>query len=199
MVASTFSAALGETQGFMITSGDGYGYRFEGDALSLNLLRSSIDPDPAPEAGKHSFNFALMPFSSRDTSKNELICQSSSFLHELEWISRELSQGENLGQRSFFSIREGVLHLASLKRAESFDGIVLRLYDTEGADQQVELTLCGEIEDVCAGDIHEKPLAERDLRYTPVTLQSDRENEPAIIRYLHPAFATTTLLVRLKR
>jgi alpha-mannosidase len=195
LAAGSFSAALGESLGCMIVSQEGYGYRLDGDVLSLNLLRSSIDPDPAPEAGDHRFNFILMPLPEVNIKRSELLRLSQSFIHGTEWISRGLDEGETEGGGSFLSILEGSACLGAIKRGESFTGIVLRFFDVDGKDQRVTVRLGGKIETAAAGDLHEIPLAQEDPRFFSV----EADISAGTISWQHPAYATCTLLVRFDR
>ncbi|HEV8248093.1 MAG TPA: glycoside hydrolase family 38 C-terminal domain-containing protein, partial [Polyangiaceae bacterium] len=49
-----------------------HGFEFSGDALRIALIRSSYDPDPLPEIGKHEMRFRLLP-SSLEPSAAELV------------------------------------------------------------------------------------------------------------------------------
>jgi alpha-mannosidase len=192
--AASFCTFSGSEQALLLSSRDGYAYRYTNSALFLTLLRSSIDPDPAPETGKHSFSFAFMPINSSDFGRGDLVRRSRNFIHEVEWISRELSEGRKSGERSFLSISEGDVHLGAMKLSESHEAIVIRLYDLEGQDQLVKIDLDGEIENASLADIHECPLEEGDSDYEQVKVEEGRR-----IIYHHPGYATCTILVSLKR
>ena len=54
-------AGTAEPVGAALLNDSKYGYSVKDNVLRLTLIRSSYDPDPLPELGKHTIRFALQP------------------------------------------------------------------------------------------------------------------------------------------
>jgi alpha-mannosidase len=116
--------------GISLLNNGRYGHSALGSTLGLTLLRSSLDPDPLADIGRHSFTYALYPHRGDWVSGGtvEAAIDLNSPL-----ISRLGSGGmtdENVTPSSWFAV-EG-LTLGALKLAEDSEDIILRLYDPYG-------------------------------------------------------------------
>ena len=114
-----------------------YGHHAVGNELGLSLLRSPVQPDPRADEGPHEFTYALLPHSGRWLEGGVLM--------EAEDLNRPLLQ---VACRAGGPLRwqplavEGLpLGLAALKPAEDGAGLVLRLYEPQGARGRVRLVL----------------------------------------------------------
>ena len=102
-----------------------YGYSAHGNVLGISLLRGPIYPDPYADEGEHEFVYALYP-------------------HAGDWRSGTVRAAEEMhsplkiiptsgsGWPSLFRFPEQSLRLASLKKAEDSEAIILRLYEPHG-------------------------------------------------------------------
>jgi alpha-mannosidase len=100
-----------------------YGYSCRGSELRSTLLRSPKSPDPEADMGRHEFAYALLPHAG-GWREGEVLASAAAFNAPL----RRTSLGR---ERSFASV-EGGLVLDGIKRAESSDDLVLRLYEPYG-------------------------------------------------------------------
>jgi len=114
-----------------------YGYHALGSELGLSLLRSPVQPDPRADEGRHELTYALLPHSGRWLEGGVLM--------EAEDLNRPLLQ---VACRAGGPLRwqplavEGLpVGLAALKPAEDGGGLVLRLYEPQGARGSVLLAL----------------------------------------------------------
>lgn len=128
-----------------------YGYDFDGDRLRLTLLRGSTWPDPQADRGIHYFTYAIYPhfgsWQNGDTVRRG--CElnlpllprvmSSIFNGKNEVKERFLSQ--LLPSKScFLSFSEDNLILMAFKQSEEHpDKWILRFYESEGKEVEVEL------------------------------------------------------------
>jgi alpha-mannosidase len=102
-----------------------YGYSAHGNVLGISLLRGPIYPDPYADEGEHEFVYAVYP-------------------HDGDWRNGTVREAEEMhsqlrtiptsgpGWPSLFRFTEESLKLASLKKAEDPEAIILRLYEPHG-------------------------------------------------------------------
>jgi len=114
-----------------------YGYHALGSELGISLLRSPVSPDPRADEGRHELTYALLPHSGR--------WLEGGVLTEAEDLNRPLLQvacraGGPL-RRQPLAVEGVPLGLGALKPAEDGDGLVLRLYEPQGARGSVRVAL----------------------------------------------------------
>ncbi len=106
-----------------------YGHHALNNELGLSLLRSPAYPDPLADEGRHDFTYALLPH------EGGLI--DGGVLAEAEDLNRPLPAipVRAAGAATWQPVRlEGVaLGLGALKRQEDAEGLVLRVYEPQGA------------------------------------------------------------------
>jgi len=113
-----------------------YGHHALRNELGISLLRSPTYPDPLADEGEQTFTYALLP-------------------HAGSWIEGGvLAEAEDLNRPLLFRAVRGTagawqpirldgppLGLGALKRAEDGDGLILRVYEPQGARGPVGLQL----------------------------------------------------------
>jgi alpha-mannosidase len=101
-----------------------YGYSCYGNGLRVSLLRSPKSPDPEADMGRHEFAYALMPHAG-DWREAGVVAEARRFNAPLRWCSCTPTP-------SFASVDDPNLVLDTIKRAESSEDLVLRLYEAHG-------------------------------------------------------------------
>lgn len=141
----------------ILMSDSKYGFRGTDGEMSLTLLRGSYDPDPYPDLGIHRTRFALGPI---DNSSNlSLIGLAFDYNHPIEIISVAPSKQGNLPPtHSFGRIEQGSVAISAVKMAEEDSGMVIRLYETEGRDTDVVVSLAKRVKRASFTDVHERPV-----------------------------------------
>jgi alpha-mannosidase len=102
-----------------------YGYSAHGNVLGISLLRGAIYPDPYADEGEHTFVYALYPHAG--DWRNGTVREAEDMHSPLRIIPTSGS-----GRSSLFRFTDESLSLASLKKAEDSDAIILRLYEAHG-------------------------------------------------------------------
>ncbi|MBV9878270.1 MAG: alpha-mannosidase [Verrucomicrobia bacterium] len=102
-----------------------YGYSAHGNVLGISLLRGPIYPDPYADEGEHAFVYALYPHAG--DWRNGTVREAEDTHSPLRIIPTSGS-----GRPSLFRFAGESLRLASLKKAEDSDAIILRLYEAHG-------------------------------------------------------------------
>lgn len=141
----------------MLLSDSHYGFRCENKAdgcvMSVDCLRSSSDPDPYPEFGRHQFRLGI-GLCAED--RLELMNTSYAFCHELSAVSDIPRAG------SAPLCEEGVscsgAFLQSIKLAEDGKALIVRLLEVHGRTSAAELSFHADIAHAEAVNAHELPL-----------------------------------------
>jgi alpha-mannosidase len=110
-----------------------YGYSCYGNELRISLLRAPKSPDPDADMGRHEFAYALYPHEGgwRDAG---VLAEAMRFNAPIRW-TRGLRPG------SFAAVDDENIVVETIKRAESSDALVVRLYEAHGARGVARLRL----------------------------------------------------------
>jgi alpha-mannosidase len=121
--------------GLGIVNDSKYGHFIRDGIMELTLLRSPKDPDPQADIGEHEFVFGYYP--------HALSWEASDLLeraHELNspLVTRAAKRAPEAAV-SELELSGGIVKLETVKPAEDGDGVIVRLYETRGSDQEVVL------------------------------------------------------------
>ncbi|NCA66437.1 MAG: alpha-mannosidase [Clostridia bacterium] len=134
IAAHKFVYVNNDSCGFALLNDCKYGHRVKDGLISLNLLRSPDYPDETADKGKHNFSYAIFASSGKnliDKVTEQAYCFNIPLINSgyaASFDSLVLCDSKNI-------ITETV------KRAESGDGIVLRLYESAGRQTRAEIKL----------------------------------------------------------
>ena len=102
-----------------------YGYSAHGNVLGISLLRGPIYPDPYADEGEHEFAYAVYPHAG--DWRNGTVREAEEMHSPLRITATSGSSWPSL-----FRFTDESLRLASLKKAEDSEAIILRLYEPHG-------------------------------------------------------------------
>ena len=161
MPCQSFSAArYTKGRALMLMSDSKYGFRCEMSekygyiTMNLDCLRSSSDPDPYPEFGRHRFRIGIGVSKADGVS---LLNTSHAFCHPASVVSDIPRKGGGESMRSPGVAVAGAF-LQAAKLAEDSDALILRLVEPNGADAEVEVTLWTDVKSADVVDTHEYPV-----------------------------------------
>lgn len=100
--------------------------------MRLSLLRSSYDPDPAPDVGVHEISYSLYPHSG-DWRSGHTPRRAYELNNPLRAIQVNAHRGKLPSARSFLAVEPSNLVVTALKKAEDGMGLILRFYESEGS------------------------------------------------------------------
>lgn len=147
-----------------------YGHHALPDELGLTLLRSPTFPDPYADEGEHRFCYALYP-------------------HRGDWFAGGvLAEAEDLNRpllalpvKAAAAMRWQPLRiegppvaLGALKRAEDGDGLILRVYEPQGARGRLTVQVPAGWDVAGEVDLLERPLAQPAASIGPFQVKSYR-------------------------
>ncbi len=163
-----------------------YGHNAEGNILRLTLLRSSENPDPLPEMGKHKIRFAIIPHEGTcpvsDASR-----AGAAFNMPMNVVNTDVHEGELPASKGYTEVLTPNIMLAGLKRAEDSDNVIIRLYEMEGRDTEAKVRLTDLVKPG-------SPAVETDLMEQPLASSSARMDGDTVIVKI-PAHGVATVMV----
>jgi len=137
-----------------------YGYSTEGSDLSITLLKCATYPDPNADQGRHHFTYSLMPHVG-DFREAGVIPEAWYLNQPL--LSRPIAphEGELPDHFSLVSCDSPNAVITAVKKAETDDGLIVRLYDAFDCKSNVTVTVPAEYGKAWLCDLLENE--ERDL------------------------------------
>lgn len=117
-----------------------YGYRVKDTTIDINLLRSPCYPDVNADYGKHSFTYAFYPHKGDrvEAKVSEHAYQLNMPLSVAKVSTDGQIEAKEAAQLMKFD-NGGAAVIESIKAAEDGRGIILRVYESTGADCDITL------------------------------------------------------------
>ena len=155
----SFSAArYTKDRALMLMSDSKYGFRCETNekygytTMNLDCLRSSSDPDPYPEFGRHHFRIGV---GISGTDGVSLLNTSYEFCHPASVVSDIPRKGAGPMLDPGIEVTGAFLQAAKL--AEDRDSLILRFVEPNGADSEAVIKLWADVLSAEVVDTHENP------------------------------------------
>ncbi len=126
--------------GFTLLNDSKYGFTVQGGNIAMRVVRSSFDPDHAPEVCKHTIRYSMV-FHDQTVEVSELTRMGAAFNHPLIAFPAGVQEGSGPLSKSFAAVESPNVVLTSFKKVEDGDGIVLRLVEYDGLDTEAVVTL----------------------------------------------------------
>lgn len=106
-----------------------YGYDIKDNRMRLTLLRGTVYPDPVGDIGEHSFTYSILPHCG-DWRCGDTVREAYALNVPLQTCT-----GTGTGKANnftFASIANANVILEALKGAEDGDGLIVRVYESQG-------------------------------------------------------------------
>ncbi|MGN7358864.1 alpha-mannosidase [Paenibacillus sp. SAF-054] len=135
-----------------------YGYDVQGSTIRLSLLRAPKWPDVTADLGEHDFTYSLLPHqgSWRDA---HTVRQAAELNVDMPVRQAEGGmEGSRPAAGSLISLQSGHVVLDTVKPAEDGSGVVLRLYESSGGRERVQLTWPAAVEAAYLSNALEEPV-----------------------------------------
>ena len=130
-----------QREGFTLLNDSKSGFSVYDGVLRAALIRSSCDPDPLPETGRHEMNFRLIPHGAFDP--NEACSEAERFAKPLTPVPAGMQPGPLPCRHSLLEIQEGPVQIAAVKQAEDSGDLIVRMWETSGRDSAFRLRVEG--------------------------------------------------------
>ncbi|HZH98007.1 MAG TPA: glycosyl hydrolase-related protein [Fimbriimonadaceae bacterium] len=115
-----------------------YGFGGGYDELKMRVIRSSFDPDHAPEVNKQTFRYSVY-LHDKPAKPSELTRLGAAFNHPLIVAPANMQSGREALEHSFAEVISDSVLLTSMKPSEHGDGVVVRLVEYDGGDVEAEV------------------------------------------------------------
>jgi alpha-mannosidase len=176
--------------GVLLLNDTKHGHALEGSTARVTLIRSSYDPDPLPEVGQHEMHFALRVVDEA-SDVHAAIAAGNSFNHALRVIGTDLHEGGLPTVAGLVSVPTPGVSVSTLKIAEDGNGLIVRLYESDGAARVAEVKL----DSALLGAV--RAVTEVDLMERPLDTCTAELVDDATVRVQIPARGIASLLLRL--
>lgn len=135
-------ASPGATVGAALLNDCKYGHQVSEDELRLTLLRSSHDPDPLPEIGRHQIRYALVPHAGDFAAcAPDIVRQGYAFNHALIPVGTTVHEGDLPAEASGLEVLSPNVMLPGVKQAEDGSALIVRLYEFTGVETQAQVRI----------------------------------------------------------
>lgn len=133
-----------------------YGCSVDENVLRFTLLRSSYDPDPLPETGKHIITYSLFPHD-EDWNPGHSSRRGSEF--NTLFMSRCVgSHSGDVSSGSFVSVEPAGVAVSCFKLSEDADEVILRLNEVNGKECTARVKMPWRITEAQEVDLLERPV-----------------------------------------
>lgn len=160
--ANSWGLALPKEQqdsAVMVVTGTKYGFRGFENALAVDLLRSSYDPDPLPEVAVHRFGFAVAVENPAQANA-ALIKKAYDYNHPLTTLSGTKHEGKLALCGGYLAQVSGNVTVSAVKLAEDGSGkLILRVYESDGKDATAVFDFGKKIKKATFVDLNEIAIA----------------------------------------
>ncbi|MGQ9629375.1 MAG: glycoside hydrolase family 38 C-terminal domain-containing protein [bacterium] len=144
-----------------------YGFDVSGGTMRITLLRTSYEPDPHPDQGVHSIVYSIYPHEG-DWREAETPRRGEEINRPLVAVPLSRDSGAHSGredlpeEKSFVSVTPRNAMVSSLKRAEDDNGLVIRIYESEGREADAEVRFGFDVTKAVELDLIERPISSTD-------------------------------------
>ncbi len=154
--ANSFAAAVPEEgAGVMLITDTKYGYRGDEDALAVDLIRASIDPDPYPEYGVHNIRIGVGAVPC--TCNKVLFENAAKFVHPISAVSVRSGKG-TLPLTGSLAKVSGDVKISAVKTPECGNGLIIRFCDECGKGGKYAFDFADTVKKAVLCDINENEI-----------------------------------------
>jgi alpha-mannosidase len=121
-----------------------YGHQILNGSVRTRVLRSSFDPDHAPEVGKTTMRYSVVIHEKPPTTA-ELTRLGAELNHPLIVVAATLQEGELPSAKSYVEVPTDSLVLSAMKSAEDGDGLIVRLVNYSREECLAEVRFAQEL------------------------------------------------------
>ena len=148
----------GKDYGVSLLNDCKYGHDVNGNTMRLTLLRSSYDPDPMPDQGRHEITYSLYPHSG-DWKQADTVRRGYELNNPLIATIETSHKGKLPKAHSFVIVEPANVIVTAYKKAEDGNDFILRFYESQGKAGTATIKFNTGVKAVREADLAERPLA----------------------------------------
>lgn len=135
-----------------------YGHSCVGNDLALTLLKCGTYPNQNADQGKHMFTYSILPH--KGDFRTKTISEAYALNQPLNYKLIKKQNGSLPETFSFVSTDAKNAVIETIKLAEDKSGYIIRVYDSQNANRQIEINFGITIERAYICDMLENPIEE---------------------------------------
>ncbi len=148
----------GDGYGISVLNDCKYGYNALGSRLRLTLVRSGYDPDPVSDPGEHRFRYSLYPHAG-GWREAGIVRQGAGFNQPLLACAVDVHAGSRPAVAAGVVVQGAAsVVVSSVKRPEEGEGLIVRLYESQGQAGSVTLRLAQPVAEAEVANLLEETL-----------------------------------------
>ncbi|SHE41882.1 alpha-mannosidase [Caldanaerobius fijiensis DSM 17918] len=147
----------GNRIGLCVVNNSKYGFDYIEDTIRMSLIRSTFNPDPLPELGKHEIEFAVYPHSGQWRNADSARC-GYEFNNRLEAHYDDPHDGTLSDAMAVIEVMPENIIPAAVKKAEDDDSIVIRMYEVDGIETAADIKVLLPAVEAVETDLLEQPI-----------------------------------------
>lgn len=139
-----------------------YGYDIKDSVMRLSLLKSAIHPNPDADREMHEFTYSLYPHAGnfKEAKVDQMAYRINCPVYS---VLQDPHDGNLPEEISFLSINQSNVFLDTIKKSESGNETIIRLYENHNKHSQVCCTSFKNITSISECDLMENKLTEVDI------------------------------------
>ncbi len=146
-----------------------YGYSVKGGELSLTLLTSPSFPNPNADREIHNFTYSIYPHKN-SVRQGGTVKEAYKLNLPIESVNVTGGKGKLPGDFSFVKCSSDTVVTETIKKAESGEGIILRMYQSANVNEKITLDFGFKPKNVYMADLMENKQEKQRLNKNSVTL-----------------------------
>jgi len=134
----------GAYAGITLVQDSKYGHAVKGNDLRMRIVRSSFDPDHAPEVARSTVRYSVI-LHDQAVLPSELSRLGAAWNHPFLIVPTGIQSGDACAADGFAEVLSANTVLTAIKAAEDGNGIILRLAEQDGVDGETVIKLSSEL------------------------------------------------------
>ncbi len=140
-----------------------YGYDIKDSVMRLSLLKSAIYPNPDADKEMHEFTYSIYPHAGnfKEAKVDQMAYRMNCPVYTVFQDSHEGNLPQNI---SFLSIDQSNIFLDTIKKSESGNGYIIRLYENHNQNSRVCCTSYKNMKSITECDLLENNISGVDIK-----------------------------------
>ncbi len=131
-----------------------YGYDIKDDTMRLTLIKAGTYPNPEADLGYHEFTYSIYPHKNtwKEASTQEMACNLNVPMYA---VVEDSHKGILKDELSLLKINKDNCIVEVVKKAETCNGVIVRLYEYKNMREKVDISFSTNIESAYECDLME--------------------------------------------